>query len=56
MGNPNENIQVAVDYYDKSSTDRDRDARIGGCLAALLLLGCVVAVIAAVVALALAVS
>lgn len=55
MGNPNENIKAAENFYAAMQREIDRSHKIGGVMAAILLGGLVLAVIAAVVLLAVAV-
>ena len=55
MGNPDENINRAVNFYEKQYRQHERDAKVGGLLAFILLLGLVTTVIGLPVAIVLAV-
>jgi hypothetical protein len=55
MGNPNENIKAAQDFYNDMRREIDRSHKTGGILAAVLLGGMVITVIAAVALLVIAV-
>lgn len=55
MGNPDEQVKSALSYYEQVQRKHDRDHRVGGLLASLLLCGLAAAVILAIVLLILAV-
>lgn len=55
MGNTNENLKAAQDFYANMQREIDRSHKIGGVLAVILLGGAALAVVLAIVALCVAV-
>lgn len=56
MGNTNENLKAAQDFYAAMQREIDRSHKIGGVMAAVLLLGLFVSVVGGILLLILAVN